>query len=238
VISAAYSRIPAVRNYLSSLIRLRGVWGWALLALVLIPTSVLLSVPISSILGRQPITTHQFPVTGLALIGLVTVKFFYQLFFFNATGEEVGWRGFALPRLQTRTSPMIAALILAFFWAPWHFFLWQAEGSPIFTWQYWVETYLNLIPATFFIVWFYNRSHGSILVAGIAHAVANTTFFFLTNLDWQSYDMILYIVVIGMVVFDRMWKKLPFDHPAVYQSPDRLEPSENSVFAPTELSQK
>ena len=105
VISMAYSRIPAVKSYLASLIRLRGVWGWSFLAWVLTSALILLSVPTSSILGRQPITAHQFPDTGLALIGLVTVKFLYQLFFFNATGEEVGWRGFALPRLQTRTSP-------------------------------------------------------------------------------------------------------------------------------------
>lgn len=37
VVSAAYLRIPAVRNYLSSLIRLRGVWGWSLIALTLMP---------------------------------------------------------------------------------------------------------------------------------------------------------------------------------------------------------
>ena len=125
-----------MKSYLSSLIRLRGVWGWSLLALVLIPALILLSVLISSLLGRQPIAAHQFPETGLALIGLVTVKFLYQFFFFNATGEEIGWRGFALPRLQTRTSPMIAALIMAFFWIPWHFFLWQAEGKPVLTLQY------------------------------------------------------------------------------------------------------
>jgi hypothetical protein len=101
VISMAWSRIPAVKSYLSSLIRLRGVWGWVLLALVLIPGLVLLSIQISSLLGRQPISAHQFSETGLVLTGLVAVKFFYQLFFFNGTGEEIGWRGFALPRMQT-----------------------------------------------------------------------------------------------------------------------------------------
>ena len=89
VISAACSRIPAVRNYLSSLIRLRGVWGWSFLALVLIPALVLLSVPISSLLRRQPITAHQFPDASLALIGLVVVKVLYQLFFFNAIGKRL-----------------------------------------------------------------------------------------------------------------------------------------------------
>jgi hypothetical protein len=68
VIGATYSRIPAVKRYLASLIRLRGVWGWALLALVLFPVTILLSVLINSLLGRQPIAGHQFQETGLALI--------------------------------------------------------------------------------------------------------------------------------------------------------------------------
>jgi membrane protease YdiL (CAAX protease family) len=218
VISMAYSRIPTVKSYLASLIRLRGVWGWSLLALVLTPALVLISILINSSLGRQLITAHQFQETGLALIGLVVVKFFYQLFFFNATGEEIGWRGFALPRLQSRISPLVASLVIALFWINWHLFLWQAEGSPIFSWRYWVVQYALHIPASMTIGWFYNRSKGSILVAGIAHAAANTTFAFFPNLDWTGYTLTSAVAALVMIVADRMWKKLPSDHPAVYQA--------------------
>jgi membrane protease YdiL (CAAX protease family) len=216
VISMAYSRIPSVKRYVSSLIRLRGVWGWASLALVLMPALILLSIFINSFRGGQPITSLSFPASGLALIGLVVIKFFYQFFFFNATGEETGWRGFALPRLQADTSPLIASLVLSFFWAPWHFFLWQAEGKPAFSWQFWVEQYVGLIPATFLIVWLYNRSKGSILVAGFAHAAANTAFAFLTGVDWFVLAAVNYVAVFVVVMIDRMWKRLPTDHPAVY----------------------
>jgi len=219
VISMAYSRIPTVRNYLSSLTRPRGVWGWSFLALTITPTLILISIPISSLLGRQTMQVHAFPDTAWALIGLIVVKFLYQFFFFNATGEEAGWRGFALPRLQGKVCPLLASLFLALLWAPWHLFLWQAEGKPVFTGQYWLETYINLIPATFLLVWIYNRSRGSILVAGIFHASANTTFFFLNNLDLQMYNLVLYITVIIIIVLERMWKKLPADHPAVFRSP-------------------
>ena len=65
VVSMAYSRLPAMRSYLSSLVRLRGVWGWALLALGLPASLILLSVLISSISGRQPISGYQFQDTGL-----------------------------------------------------------------------------------------------------------------------------------------------------------------------------
>jgi membrane protease YdiL (CAAX protease family) len=218
VIGATHSRIPAVRIYLSSLIRLRGVWDWALLALILFPATMLLSILINRLLGGQPIAFHQFQETGLALIGLVMVKFLYQFFFFNATGEETGWRGFALPRLQARTSPLVASLIIALFWINWHWFLWQAEGNPVFSWQYWIVQYALHIPASVIIGWFYNRSQGSILVAGIAHAAANTADAFL-NLDLTVFPLTLAFVALVLIVVDRMWKKLPSDHPAVYQEP-------------------
>lgn len=223
VISMTYSRIPAVKSYLSSLIRLHGVWGWALLGLVLTPALILLSVPISSSLGKQPLTAHPFPATGLALIGLVTVKFLYQLFFFNATGEEVGWRGFALPRLQARTSPLIAALVIALFWTAWHFFLWQAEGKPVLTLHYWIEEYLVHILFSVFIVWMYNRAKGSIFVAGMTHAAANTALAFFPGVDFPVFCAIMAVAALVVILADRMWEKLPADHPAVY-SPNPLRP--------------
>lgn len=214
VISSTYSRIAGVRSYLSSLIRLRRVWGWAILAMIFIPALILLSVPLSNLMTGRPLADYPFPELSLSLLGLVAVKFIYQLFFFNSTGEEVGWRGFALPRLQARTSPLVAALIIALFWAPWHFFFWQAEGKPVLALQFWADMFLGHILFSIFIVWICNRAKGNILVAGIAHAATNTTFAFVglqTSLPWVITAMMLILV-------DRMWKKLPHDHPVVYSS--------------------
>jgi membrane protease YdiL (CAAX protease family) len=217
VISAAYSRNPAVKSYVSSLTRLRGVWGWALLALVLMPGLILLSIPISNAIGRPSISISQIQGTGLTLVGLIAIKFFYQLFFFNATGEEVGWRGFALPRLQAFTSPMIAALIISIFWVPWHFFLWQAEGRPVLTLQHWIGSYTFTILFSVLIVWICNRAKGSILVAGIAHAAGNTAAAFIPVQNIQDLNLIMLVAALALILVDRMWKKLPSDHSAVYQ---------------------
>lgn len=219
VISMVQSRLPAVKRYLASLVRLRSVWGWSLLALFLTPALVLLSILISSLLGRQPITIRPFQGISLTLAGLVVVKFLYQFFFFNTTGEEVGWRGFALPRMQSRMSPLMACLIMNIFWILWHTFLWMAEGKPVSSPGFWATTYLQDLPATILITWLYNRSKGSILVAGIAHAAANTAFAFITNLDWTVFAAITVLAALVMVLVDRMWKRLPSDHPAVIQPP-------------------
>ena len=219
VVASAYSRIPSVRNFLASLIRFRGVWGWSLLGLVLFPALHVISLLINNLLNGQPVSTGPFPDLSLALIGLVIVKLLYQFFFFNATGEETGWRGFVLPRLQTRTSPLIAALIIAMFWAPWHFFLWQAAGSPVLTFQFWAFQYSLHIPSSLFLVWICNRAHGSILVAGITHAAANTVMAFIPLQDMRGVYIIWIVAALAMILVDRMWKKLPSDHPAVYRSP-------------------
>ncbi len=218
VIASAYSRIPSVRKYLASLIQLRGVEGWSLLGLVFFPALLLVSLSISRILNKQPILSHQFPNISPALISLVIVKFLYQFFFFNATGEEVGWRGFALPRLQGKTSPLIAALIITIFWVPWHFFIWQVEGSPVLTWQYWLERFVAIIIPSVIIVWIFNRSQGSLLVAGITHAAMNTAQAFIPISNGLILYPTLFAVVLVVILADRMWKKLPPDHPAVYRS--------------------
>jgi len=219
VISMAYSRFPTVREYMASLLRLRGVWGWALLALIWSPALIVVSIIIKAPRSGLPIAIHHLPATGLPLVGLVVVKLLYQFFFFNATGEEAGWRGFALPRLQARINPLVACLVLNVFWPLWHFFLWMAEGKPVTSPEYWGEAYLLHLSATVVIVWFYNRSKGSILVAGIAHAAANTAFAFFPNLDVVIFNWTAAAAALVLILVDRMWKKLPSDHLAVYQAP-------------------
>jgi len=223
VIASAYSRNPAVRSYLSSLVRLRGVWGWSIAALFLIPALFLVSIPVSSFLSKQPIPTDQFPQLSLSLVGLVVVKFLYQFFFFNATGEETGWRGFALPRLQTRTSPLIAALVITLFWVPWHIFLWQAEGRPVLSLEFWIEMYIGHLLLSVMIVWICNRAKGSILVAGIAHAATNTVQAFTPS--GSMLLVVLSVAALLMILVDKMWRKLPADFPALVRQPglDKLE---------------
>jgi uncharacterized protein len=218
VLASTCSRIPAVKSYLSSLVRLRGVWGWALLALMLYPALVLLLIPVYNFLGWQPFTDYPLPAVDLSLVGMIVVRFLYQFFFFNATGEETGWRGFALPRLQARTNPLIASVVIAIFWTPFHLFWWQAEGRPVMSPGFWIEMYIAHTLFSVLIVWICNRAKGSILVAGLTHAATNTAQTFLqipSNLLILTFSVAALIVIIA----DRMWKKLPPDHPAVYGSP-------------------
>src|SRR5919112_183469 len=65
---------------------------------------------------------------GMPLLG-VAVFLAFSIVPGSALGEEIGWRGYALPRLQTRRSSFSASLILAPIWALWHLPLWLT-GEP------------------------------------------------------------------------------------------------------------
>jgi hypothetical protein len=53
-------------------------------------------------------------------------------------------------------------------------------------------------------------------VAGIGHAAANTIFDIIVGIDMIMVHVIIYIAVIALIVIDKMWRKLPTEHPAVY----------------------
>jgi membrane protease YdiL (CAAX protease family) len=220
VIASAYSPIPSVKSYLASLTRPRGVWLWVIMALLFFPGLVILSIPLNNLLQGESELFARYPEINFSLIYLVIIKFFYQLFFFNATGEEAGWRGFALPRLQARTSPLMAAFIIALFWAPWHYFFWQAQGQPVRTLEYWVWIYPGTFLFSVLIVWLCNRGRGNILVAGIAHAATNTTIVIFGPRNVPDLYPVWAIAALVVVLVDRMWKKLPSDHPVVYPLPE------------------
>lgn len=54
--------------------------------------------------------------------------------------------------------------------------------------------------------------------SGVAHAAANTTQTFISNQLW-GVCVAFAVVAFVLILSDRMWKKLPSDHPAVHREP-------------------
>ena len=95
-------------------------------------------------------------------------------------GEEFGWRGYALPRLQNRYGPLTASLLIGTIWGIWHlpsFFAPLGVLSALVSalgLGFIVPYTLGTIANTIFITWLYNRSKASALIAGIVwHAATN-----------------------------------------------------------------
>jgi membrane protease YdiL (CAAX protease family) len=220
VISRAFSRTLSVRKLVSSLVRPQGGAVWYVLALLLDPILMWISIGVRRVIGRGTGSITSLPAYGAQLAGLVLTVFLYQFFFFNAVGEEVGWRGFAMPRLQAKTSPLVACLVIGLLWVPWHAPLWRADGAPTFTWDLWLTMFLVIVPSSVITGWLFNRSGGSILVAGITHATGNTVakVVLAPQLDERSMGLTYLAFAVLLVVSDKMWRKLPSGHPAVHRS--------------------
>ena len=94
---------------------------------------------------------------------------FIFIFLFIGLGEETGWRGFALPELQKRFSPLIASFILGVIWAAWHIPLFGVEFSgPIIP-----AFLLSVMAASVLSAWLFNHSKGSLLPQPLFHAAVN-----------------------------------------------------------------
>ena len=107
-------------------------------------------------------------------VPLLTVVITLAFFIFpgSALGEEIGWRGYALPRLQSRMSALSASLILAPIWALWHLPLWLT-GEPGRTPTLYAAFVISTIALSVILTWVYNSTGGSLLMVVLLHATYN-----------------------------------------------------------------
>lgn len=89
-----------------------------------------------------------------------------------ALGEELGWSGYALDRLQARWTALRSGLVLGLIWAGWHTVLFlEAERSATFIgWQSLTQVATRIV-----LVWLYNNTGKSVFATAVCHAMMNTT---------------------------------------------------------------
>jgi membrane protease YdiL (CAAX protease family) len=120
-------------------------------------------------LGGQPPDPSAM-VAALPGVLLLTEYMLVQV----GVGEEVGWRGYALPRLQSGYGAFVSGVILGAIWALWHLpvFFNPATGYSIT--PFWVFL-LFLVSVSVLITWVFNGTRGSVLIVMILHAVLNAS---------------------------------------------------------------
>jgi membrane protease YdiL (CAAX protease family) len=89
-------------------------------------------------------------------------------------GEEIGWRGYALPRLTEQLGLRGASLILGVIWASWHLPLFFFPASDTFG-QSFPLYLLQVTAASVAAAWLYWRTEGSLLLVMLWHAAVNNT---------------------------------------------------------------
>lgn len=105
------------------------------------------------------------------LIMVVSVFIFMMV---GIWGEEVGWRGFALPKLQEKYHPLLASLILGAIWAIWHLPLFFIEGSQQ-AHQGMTFFFLATLGYSILYSWVYNGSKESLFMIWLLHSMNNAT---------------------------------------------------------------
>jgi len=105
----------ALRRLLDGLSVDRAAARWVAVALVLPLAMIGVAIAFSVLVFGAPT-----PVIGIALVGVLAREFVRILFLGGPLGEELGWRGFALPRLQARLTAFRASLLLGLIWGLWH----------------------------------------------------------------------------------------------------------------------
>jgi membrane protease YdiL (CAAX protease family) len=89
-------------------------------------------------------------------------------------GEELGWRGYALPRMADRMGLAAASVVLGVIWAAWHLPLFFLPGANTFGQSF--PLYLTqVVAASVALAWLFTNSHGGLLLPMLFHAAINNT---------------------------------------------------------------
>jgi len=173
ITTAISSGRDGLRDFFRRMIKWRVGWGWVLVAafspLVVYALAVAIVVfvladppPDLSLLGT--IAYIPFLGWGAWLFWILTAGF----------GEESGWRGYALPKLQSHMSALSATLILTLLWVGWHL-------PRFFYYGGYMELGFSVLPLVahgflalaIVLTWLYNSTRGSILMVALFHGGYN-----------------------------------------------------------------
>ena len=141
-------------------------WGWFLVAVAVFPVIGIAAVGLHSMFGGPSLGLRTTQLLPQVIVILVI-----------SLGEEFGWRGYLLPKLQEKYSALVASLILGLVWGLWHLpasliGTGVPQNMPFLVFMVWV------LMATMVMTWVYNNT-GSVLLAILMHSMANATFNYL-----------------------------------------------------------
>jgi len=190
------------RQGIGTLFRPLKIWrvhiGWYLFALLYQPLLFFFAKWIDSLIGNtyevvSPLTTVEGPIffVGLAVV-ISAIP--------GAFMEELGWRGFALPRLQINNNALIASVILGLIWGAWHIpsMIFFGETNTLNI----IWSVANFIPVTILFTWLYINTEGSLLLVTLFHASTQYSNNFLGTVPTMTANIATWVVaIITLFVF-------------------------------------
>ena len=158
---------------------------WYLTALLIMPSVCIAEFAILRLTGSTvPIPQFAF---GEAM-------FMFAAFVIAAIGEEVGWQGYAYPALRTTMGVLTSALVLGFVWALWHVIPFVQLGRST-DWILWHS--LSAVALRIIIVWLFENTGGSMIVAVLFHAMINLSWA-LFPVAGSYYDPLVTFIILAI----------------------------------------
>jgi uncharacterized protein len=160
--------VGGVQQLLARLVKGDVGAGWIAFALLFIASVKL----IVAVIMR--VTTSDWPVFGEEPVPLMFGVAILSTLFGGQVGEELGWRGYALPRLSRSIGLGPASILLGVLWASWHLPLFYILGGDTVG-QSFPFYLLQVVALSVAIAWVYMKTGGSLLITMLFHAAVNNT---------------------------------------------------------------
>ncbi len=212
---------PALAELLLRVVDVRRIAPrWYAPIFLLVPLVTLTAIVLGVLTGVPAETIKAGAVSELPTLPSELISFVIFTFLFGPLPEEIGWRGYALDRLQKRWSAITASVILGVAWGAWHiplFFMsgyYGTDGSPdplLF--------FYNITLASILLTWIYNNNHRSVLAPALFHFMINFTGSVVSIP--LSVDIYKACIMTGVVLF-----VILFWHPGTLRKDDKIT-SEN-----------
>jgi membrane protease YdiL (CAAX protease family) len=186
IVVAYNSGAGGLRRYLARLLLWRCSLAWYVFLIVGIPLVFLIGAAWKGNLFTEP-----FPFSSFW--PLIAALFFALI---KGPVEEFGWRGLALPLMQRKFTPIVAALILGVIWGFWHMPAFLLSGTQQSAWSF-TPFFVGCIALSVIVTALFNVSRGSILLSALFH-------FQLMNPIWhdaQPYDTYIFVAGAALVVW-------------------------------------
>jgi membrane protease YdiL (CAAX protease family) len=196
-----------IRALLGRLLIWRVGWRWYAAACLL---PGLIGVGATQLAALRGVTTEPLPAFSWQTILLIPVALLARGL---VNGEEIGWRGVALPQLQQRWNALTASLILGGVWALFHLPIFFVQGENLLGSQnamHPLAFLVEVVAGSILVTWLCNNTQGSLLIAFLYHAAVNTwtsEVFHLNSVDSALVTGLVAILVVLRFGPDRLVRR-------------------------------
>lgn len=129
------------------------------------------------------------------------IFYFILILPLSALWEETGWRGFLLPILQEKNTPLKASIIIGFVWGLWHLPIYLAiDPYGDKTIYYFLFMFIGCFALSIIETWLYNSTKGSLFICILFHNAINTSAaYFYGNLKGAEFRPLIILIVLLVV---------------------------------------